>query len=77
MWSQDVPIDHPAYFPPEFDVDPDAAFIPLTVYWAPAKFKAFVDRWASNIRRILKDPSLTREQMVDGLAFGDFAAATS
>jgi hypothetical protein len=70
----DVPIDHPDYFPPEFDVDPDAGFIPLPVYWAPAKFEAFVDRCAPDIRRILKDPSLTREQMLDGLAFGDFAA---
>ncbi len=51
---------------------PHAAFIPVPVYWAP-----FVDRCAPDIRRILKDPSLTREQMVDGLAFGDFAGLTS
>jgi hypothetical protein len=36
-----------------------------------------VDRCAPDIRRILKDPSLTREQMLDGLAFGDFAGLTS
>jgi hypothetical protein len=69
----DVLIDHPDYFPPEFDVDPHAAFIPLPAYWAPAKFEAFVDRCAPDIRRIRKDPSLTREQMLDMLAFGDFA----
>jgi hypothetical protein len=69
-----VPIDHPDYFPPEFDVDTDDAVTPLHVQWAPAKFEAFVDRCAPDIRRILKDPSLSREQMLDLLAFGDFAA---
>lgn len=69
-----MPIDHPDYFPPEFDVDPHAAFIPLPVYYAAAKYEAFVDRCAPDLRRILKDPSLTREQMLDQLAFGDFAA---
>ena len=72
-----MPIDHPYHFPPEFSVAPHTAFIPLLVRWAAAKFEAFVFRCAPDIRRILQDHSLIREQLADGRAFRDAAAATS
>jgi hypothetical protein len=40
--------------------------------WAPKKFETFVDRCAIDIRKKFNNPNMSREEMLDALAFGNF-----
>jgi hypothetical protein len=40
--------------------------------WAPKKFEKYVDRCATEIRKKLNNPNMSREEMLDALAFGNF-----
>ncbi len=40
--------------------------------WAPAKFEKYVDRCAEEIRAQFGNPKMTRKEMLDALAFGNF-----
>jgi hypothetical protein len=40
--------------------------------WAPKKFETFVDRCSSEIRKKFNNPDMSREEMLDALAFGNF-----
>ena len=40
--------------------------------WAPKKFEKFVDRCSSEIRKKLNNPEMSRQEMLDALAFGNF-----
>lgn len=40
--------------------------------WAPYKFEKFVDRCSEQIRKKFNNPEMTREEMLDALAFGSF-----
>ncbi|MBS1646360.1 MAG: hypothetical protein JST67_03345 [Bacteroidetes bacterium] len=42
--------------------------------WAPQRFEHFVDRCGDEIRKKLKNPKMTRQEMLDALAFGNFEA---
>ena len=58
--------------PGEFKIDRNNEFIPHDEYWAPEKFIAFVERCEDEIRKKLDDPSMTKKEMLDALAWGDF-----
>jgi len=40
--------------------------------WAPNRFEKFVDRCADEIRQQFGNPHMTRKEMLDALAFGNF-----
>jgi hypothetical protein len=40
--------------------------------WAPAKFEKYVDRCSEEIRKQFNNPSMSRQEMLDALAFGNF-----
>ncbi len=40
--------------------------------WAPSKFEKYVDRCAEEIRAQFGNPKMTRKEMLDALAFGNF-----
>jgi len=40
--------------------------------WAPSKFEKYVDRCSSDIRKQFGNPNMTRQEMLDALAFGNF-----
>jgi hypothetical protein len=40
--------------------------------WAPNRFEKYVDRCANEIRKKFNNPEMTREEMLDALAFGNF-----
>ncbi|MFN5183755.1 MAG: hypothetical protein ACK5D5_12110 [Bacteroidota bacterium] len=40
--------------------------------WAPKKFEKFVDRCSTEIRKKLNNPEMSRSEMLDALAFGNF-----
>ena len=40
--------------------------------WAPKKFEVFVDRCAGEIRKKFNNPNMSRQEMLDALAFGNF-----
>ncbi len=40
--------------------------------WAPQHFEKFVDRCSTEIRKSFNSPEMTREDMLDALAFGNF-----
>ncbi len=42
--------------------------------WAPERFEKFVDRCSSQIKEAFNDPSMSRQQMLSALCFGDFDA---
>jgi hypothetical protein len=42
--------------------------------WAPQHFETFVDRCAHEIKERLGNPKMSRKEMLDALAFGDFEA---
>lgn len=53
--------------PVEFKVDVKKEYI-----WAPQRFEKYVDRCAEEIRKKFKKPDMTRNEMLDALAFGSF-----
>jgi hypothetical protein len=40
--------------------------------WAPERFEKYVDRCSKQIKEELKNPDMTREDMLSALCFGDF-----
>lgn len=40
--------------------------------WAPERFEKFVDRCADDIKKALGNQEMSRQEMLDALAFGDF-----
>jgi hypothetical protein len=54
--------------PTEFKVDVKQEYI-----WAPQRFEQYVDRCGDEIRKKFKKPGMTRNEMLDALAFGNFA----
>lgn len=45
--------------------------------WAPERFEHFVDRCGTEIKKQLGNPSMTREDMLSALCFGDYSAHKS
>ena len=61
--------------PEEFQIDRDAVDWHKREYvWAPERFEKYVDRKGDYIRKQLGDQSLTREDLLDCLCFGNFKA---
>jgi hypothetical protein len=56
--------------PKEFAFKKDA--IKKEYVWAPSKFEKYVDRCAEEIRLQFGNPDMTRQDMLDALAFGNF-----
>ena len=40
--------------------------------WAPVKFEKYVDRCSEEIRKQFGNPNMTKKEMLDALAFGNF-----
>lgn len=40
--------------------------------WAPYKFEQYVDRCAEEIKKLFNSPDMSRKDMLDALAFGNF-----
>ena len=40
--------------------------------WAPMKFEKYVDRCSDEIRKQFNNPLMSRQEMLDALAFGNF-----
>ena len=56
--------------PKEFAIKKDA---PKKEYvWAPAKFEKYVDRCSDEIHKQFNNPNMSRQEMLDALAFGNF-----
>lgn len=56
--------------PKEFAIKKDA--VRKSYVWAPMNFEKFVDRCAPEIREQFGNPKMTRREMLDALAFGNF-----
>ena len=56
--------------PEEFKFDKET--IKKEYLWAPAKFAKYVDRCSDEIRKQFGNPAMTRNEMLDALAFGNF-----
>ena len=54
--------------PEEFKVIPGSG----DYLWAPQRFENYVDRCSSEIKKKLNNPEMTREEMLDALAFGNY-----
>ncbi|HEY1038348.1 MAG TPA: hypothetical protein VGF30_03035 [Bacteroidia bacterium] len=53
--------------PEEFKVETGKGYV-----WAPQHFEKFVDRCSADIRKKFNNPEMSREEMLDALAFGNF-----
>lgn len=53
--------------PEEFKVEAGKGYV-----WAPNHFEKFVDRCSTEIRKKFNNPEMSREEMLDALAFGNF-----
>lgn len=53
--------------PDEFKVEAGKGYV-----WAPSHFEKFVDRCSTEIRKKFNNPEMSREEMLDALAFGNF-----
>lgn len=56
--------------PKEFLVKKDA--LKKEYVWAPIKFEKYVDRCTEEIRKQFGNPLMSRQEMLDALAFGNF-----
>ncbi|MCA0429940.1 MAG: hypothetical protein LCH32_05505 [Bacteroidetes bacterium] len=56
--------------PKEFAINKET--IKKDYVWAPNKFEKYVDRCADDIKKQFNNPSMTRQEMLDALAFGSF-----
>jgi hypothetical protein len=56
--------------PEEFKFD--KAAVKKEYLWAPSKFEKYVDRCADEIRKQFGNPAMSRKEMLDALAFGNF-----
>jgi hypothetical protein len=56
--------------PEEFKIQKES---PVKEYlWAPNKFEKYVDRCADEIKKQFGNPEMSRNEMLDALAFGSF-----
>lgn len=53
--------------PDEFKVETGKAYV-----WAPNNFEKFVDRCSNEIKKTFNNPEMSRNEMLDALAFGNF-----
>jgi hypothetical protein len=53
--------------PEEFKVETGKGYV-----WAPQHFENFVDRCSTEIKKTLNNPNMSRNEMLDALAFGNF-----
>jgi hypothetical protein len=53
--------------PDEFKVETGKGYV-----WAPNHFEKFVDRCSNEIKKTLNNPEMSRNEMLDALAFGNF-----
>jgi hypothetical protein len=56
--------------PDEFKVDKTG--VKKEYLWAPNKFEKYVDRCSDEIRKQFGNPNMSRKEMLDALAFGNF-----
>lgn len=56
--------------PEEFKVEKET--VKKEYLWAPFKFEKYVDRCSNDIRKQFGNPDMTRQEMLDALAFGSF-----
>lgn len=56
--------------PQEFAVSKDPT--KRSYVWAPINFEKYVDRCADDIKKQFGNPNMTRQEMLDALAFGNF-----
>ena len=56
--------------PKEFAFKKDA--VKKEYVWAPTKFEKYVDRCSDEIRKQFGNPDMSRQEMLDALAFGNF-----
>lgn len=56
--------------PKEFLTKKDA--LKKEYVWAPIKFEKYVDRCSDEIRKQFGNPNMSRSEMLDALAFGNF-----
>ena len=63
------------FFANEFKIDRTTPDWQKKEYiWAPERFEIFVDRCATEIKKQLGNTSMTRDEMLSALCFGDFTA---
>ncbi len=56
--------------PKEFAINKEA--VKKDYVWAPNKFEKYVDRCADDIKKQFNNPNMSRQEMLDALAFGSF-----
>lgn len=56
--------------PKEFAIKKDA--VKKEYVWAPSRFEKYVDRCSDEIRKQFNNPKMSRQEMLDALAFGNF-----
>jgi len=56
--------------PEEFKMDRES--LTKEYLWAPIKFEKYVDRCAEDIKKQFGNPNMSRNEMLDALAFGSF-----
>lgn len=56
--------------PEEFKIEKEALI--KEYLWAPIKFEKFVDRCSEDIKKQFGNPNMSRSEMLDALAFGNF-----
>jgi hypothetical protein len=56
--------------PEEFKIEKEALI--KEYIWAPSKFEKYVDRCSEDIKKQFGNPAMSRKEMLDALAFGNF-----
>ncbi len=56
--------------PEEFKIEKEA--LVKEYLWAPIKFEKYVDRCSEDIKKQFGNPTMSRKEMLDALAFGNF-----
>jgi hypothetical protein len=56
--------------PEEFKIEKEA--LVKEYLWAPSKFEKYVDRCSEDIKKQFGNPTMSRKEMLDALAFGNF-----
>jgi hypothetical protein len=56
--------------PEEFKIEKEALI--KEYLWAPSKFEKYVDRCSEDIKKQFGNPAMSRKEMLDALAFGNF-----
>lgn len=56
--------------PEEFKIEKEV--VKKDYLWAPVKFEKYVDRCSDDIKKQFNNPNMSRNEMLDALAFGSF-----